>query len=112
MILKNLEKFKITTTKQAVTSFAGLPLLLGMAKRLGLEEALNALPIKERDRGYAPAETAFTLMGLIQSGGIALDDISLLRGDEGLQKLWGVVPAANTLGQWLRQFNRKTLCLR
>lgn len=111
MIIKNLEKFKVTTTKQAVTSFAGLPLLLGMAKRLGLEEALNALPIKERDRGYAPAETVFTLMGLIQSGGIALDDVSVLRGDEGLQRLWGATPAANTLGEWLRRFNRKTLNL-
>ena len=111
MILKNLEKFKISTTKQAVTSFAGLPLLLGMAKRLGLEEALNTLPIKERDRGYAPAEMVFTLMGLLQSGGIALDDVNVLRGDEGLKRLWGVTPAANTMGEWLRRFNGKTLNL-
>ena len=50
MITKNLDKFKITTTKQAITSFAGLPLLLGMAKNLGLEEQINALPLKERAR--------------------------------------------------------------
>lgn len=111
MIIKNLEKFKISTTKQAVTSFAGLPLLLGMAKTLGLEEALNTLPMKQRDRGYKPAEAAFTLMGLIQSGGVALDDVDILRGDGGLRSLLGDMPAANTLGEWLRRFNRRTLWL-
>lgn len=109
MIIKNLEKYKVSTTKQAVTSFAGLPLLLGMAKKLGLEQKFNALALKERARGYQPAEVAFTLMGLMQSGGVALDDVSLLRGDEGLRNLWGEMPAANTLGEWLRRFNRKTV---
>ena len=111
MLIKNLEKYKLSTTKQAVTSFAGLPLLLGMAKSLGLEEKLNALPIKERARGYSPAEATFTLMGLLQAGGVALDDVSLLRGDEGLRRLLGAMPAANTLGEWLRRFNRKSVWL-
>jgi len=109
MITKNLCDFKLTTTKQAITSFAGLPLLLGMAKNLGLEEQINALPLKERARGYKPAESAFALMGLIQSGGEALDDVSLLKGDEGLCELWGSIPAANTLGEWLRRYGRKTV---
>jgi hypothetical protein len=109
MIIKNLDKFKITTTKQAVTSFAGLPLLLGMAKNLGLEAQFNALPLKERARGYKPAESALALMGLIQSGGEALDDVSLLKGDEGLGELWGGLPAANTLGEWLRRYGCKTV---
>ena len=109
MITKDINGFKITTTKQAITSFAGLPLLLGMAKNLGLEEQINALPLKERKRGYKPAESAFALMGLIQSGGEALDDVSLLKGDEGLCELWGGLPASNTLGEWLRRFNRKTV---
>ena len=109
MLIKNLDKYKVSTTKQAVTSFAGLPLLLGMAKSLGLEEKFNALPIKKRARGYSPAEAAFTLMGLMQAGGVALDDVSILRGDGGLRSLLGEMPAANTLGEWLRRFNRKTV---
>jgi len=109
MITKNLDKFKITTTKQAITSFAGLPLLLGMAKNLGLEEQINALPLKARARGYKPSESAFALMGLIQAGGEALDDVSLLKGDEGLCELWGEIPASNTLGEWLRRYGRKTV---
>lgn len=78
MITKDINSFKITTTKQAITSFAGLPLLMGMARNIGLEEQLNKLPLKERSRGYKPAESVFALMGLIQSGGEALSDISLL----------------------------------
>ncbi|MEA3307586.1 MAG: hypothetical protein U9Q34_07355 [Elusimicrobiota bacterium] len=65
--------------------------------------------MKKRAREYKPAENAFALMGLLQSGGEALDDISLLRGDTGLGKIWGVIPAANTLGEWLRRFNCKTV---
>lgn len=109
MILENLDKYKLSTTKQAITSFAGLPLLLEMGRRLGLEEKLNALPLKERERGYKPAEMIFTLMGLLQAGGVALDDVFVLRGDEGLRELLGELPAANTLGEFLRRFSKTTL---
>jgi len=110
MITENLDKYKVSTTKAAITSFAGLPLLLGMARNLGLEQELNALPIKERERGYKPAEPALTLMGTMQSGGTALDDVSLLKGDAGMGELLGDIPAANTLGEYLRRFTGKTVC--
>jgi len=106
MLLKNLDAYKVSTTDQAVTSFAGLPLLLGTARSLGLEERLNALPVKERERGYKPAESIFSLMGSIQAGGEDLDDIALLQGDEGMRRLLGDFPAANTLGEFLRRFGR------
>jgi len=109
MVTKNLGVYKITTTKQAITSYAGLPLLLGMAKNLGLEEQFNTLPLKKRARGYKPAESAFALMGLIQSGGEALDNVSLLKGDEGLSELCGGIPASNTIGEWLRRYGGKTV---
>jgi hypothetical protein len=109
MILPNIDRIKLSTTKTAVTSFAGLPMVLGMAKSLGLEETLNTLPLKERERGYRPAESIFSLMGLIQAGGVALDDIALLQNDHGLKTLWGNVPASNTLGETLRRFNGTTV---
>src|ERR1035437_5173684 len=109
MILRNLDEYKLSRTKQAITSFAGLPLLLGMARSLGLEEPLNALPLKERERGYSPAETTFALMALLQAGGVALDDVSLLRSDEGMKGLLGELPAANTLGEHLRRFDARTV---
>ncbi len=109
MITSWLEKYKLSTTKQKVTSYAGLPLLLGMAKNLGLEEALNRLPVKKRNRGYKPAETIFSLMGMLQSGGMALDDMGLLAGDEGMRTMLGALPAANTMGEFLRRFGNSAL---
>ena len=109
MITKNLDKYKVSTTEQTITSYAGLPLLMGMARSLGLEEKLNGLKLKERERGYKPAEMIWTLMGLLQAGGVALDDVSLLRGDEGLGELLGGMPAANTLGEFLRRFGNRTI---
>src|SRR5258708_34236163 len=48
-------------------------------------------------------------MGLIQAGGIALDDVSVLKGDEGIAELIGSLPCANTLGEFLRRFRNKTI---
>jgi hypothetical protein len=109
MITKNLDKYKVSTTEQTITSYAGLPLLMGMAGSLGLEKKLNGLKLKERERGYKPAEMIWTLMGLLQAGGVALEDVSLLKGDEGLRELLGELPAANTLGEFLRRFGNRAL---
>ena len=49
MLTKNLDKYKVETTKESLTSFAGLPLLWGMGRSLGLEEKLSGLKIKERE---------------------------------------------------------------
>jgi hypothetical protein len=107
MLLENLDRYKLSTTKAAVTSFAGLPLVMGAAKSLGLETGLNRVlaALKKRDRGYTPAESGFTLMAILQAGGHALDDVRLLSGDGGFQALLGnAIPAANTLGEFLRRF--------
>jgi hypothetical protein len=51
MLLKNLDRFKVSTTNQAVTSFAGVPLVLGTAVSLGVTVLLNKLRLKERGAG-------------------------------------------------------------
>ena len=108
-MIPDLERVKLGTTTEAVTSFGGLPLFLQMAKALGLEKKLNELVLKARDRGFKVAEFVFSLMGLLQSGGVALDDIEMLRRDEGWRRLVTVIPAANTLGEFLRRFKNRTL---
>lgn len=105
MLLENLGRYKLSTTKAAVTSYAGVPLVLGTARSLGVEAAVNALGVKERDRGYEPAENIMALMGMLASGGVALDDERMLSGDQGMRKLLGKMPAANTQGEFLRRFN-------
>lgn len=110
MLLKNLDRFKLSTTNLAVTSYAGLMLPLGMGRSLGLDVELDRLNVKERRRGYATSEAGFTLMGLITAGGEALDDVKHLSQDAGLQVLFGRMPAANTLGQFLQRFGKVQLC--
>lgn len=104
MLLENLDRYKLSTTKAAVTSFAGVPLVLGCAVSLGLKGLLNGLRLKARARGYEPAENIFALMGMLSAGGVALDDERLLSGDGGMQALLGPMPAANTQGTFLRRF--------
>jgi hypothetical protein len=104
MLLKNLDRFKVSTTNQAVTSFAGVPLVLGTAVSLGVTVLLNKLRLKERARGYEPAENILAMMGVLASGGVALDDERLVSGDGGMQVLLGTMPAANTQGEFLRRF--------
>ena len=110
MLLKNLDRFKVSTTDLAVTSYAGLLLPLGIGRSLGLDEELNRLEVKERKRGYTAAEVGFTLMGLIQAGGESLDDVNHLSQDAGLRQVFGIMPAANTLGQYLKRFTKVLVC--
>jgi len=109
MDLTNLSRYKLGTTKKTITSYAGLGLVWGVAKGMRLEEKLNALRLKRRNRGYKPAETVFTLMGIMQSGGDSLEDVRELDGDEGIRALIGETPAANTIGEFLRRFENRTL---
>jgi hypothetical protein len=105
MLLENMERYKVSTTKAAVTSFAGVPLVLGTAVSLGLKGLLNGMRLKERARGYEPAENVLALMGMLSAGGTALEDERLLSGDGGMQVLLGTIPAANTQGEFLRRFS-------
>jgi hypothetical protein len=109
MILENLRTYKHETTEEAVTSFAGLPLFLQMGLSLGLQEKLDKLRVKERDRGYTPSRMIFSLMGLIQSGGTTLDELDVLRGDEGMKALLEEIPAPNTAGDFLRKYENREI---
>jgi len=109
MILENLRTYKIGTTDEAVTSFGGLPLFLQMGLSLGLKEKLNRLTVKERDRGYTSAQMILSVIGMIHAGGSALDDLDVMRGDEGLKVLLGEVPAPNTVGDFLRKFENRDI---
>lgn len=110
MLLKNLDRFKLSTTNLAVTSYAGLVLPLGMGRSLGLDCALDELKVKQRRRGYTTGEAGFALMGLILAGGEALDDVKHVSQDAGLGVLLGGMPAANTLGQFLQRFGKVRVC--
>jgi hypothetical protein len=77
-----------------------------LATRLGLSELLDGLTLKQRQRGYSPAESAMAIVETLAAAGECLDDVELLRADSAQELLrggpvptqprWGVSFAAST----------------
>ena len=113
MIPQPLDGLKIETTDETLTAHAGLPLVAGVFHALGLPERINMAlaSLKQRQRGYSPAEFVRSLVLLHVGGGDCLDDIRLLDGDMGLRALLGEsdFPAANTLGSFLHGFGHREI---
>jgi hypothetical protein len=112
MIVSNLNAFQVEKTPCSLTSFAGLPLVLGLAHHLGLPQELDAIPgLKSRRRGYSVSDHLLALAMTLTAGGEALDDIELLRSDAGLREIveGSFFPAPNTLGEFLRGFDQGSL---
>lgn len=93
------------------TSFAGLPLLTELAHRTGLIADLNAIPgLWKRDGRYGTADYLMSLALTLIAGGEGLDDTRVLRHDGGLgQLVLPDMPAANSQGDFLRRFSRRSL---
>ena len=54
MIVSNLNALQVEKTPLSLTSFAGLPLVLGLAHHLHLPQELDAIPgLKASRRGYS-----------------------------------------------------------
>ena len=107
MLPQVLNRLKLETTDETLTSHSGLFLIAALFHQLGLGEHLDATlsSLKRRRRGYTPSESILSLILLHLAGGDTLDDIRLLRADEGLKAVLGnPFPAPNTLGRFLRSF--------
>lgn len=83
--------FKVESTSAKITPLAGVVLVDRIAQALGvrvsLEERLGHL--KRRRRGYRVSDKVMDLVRLMVSGGRALSDLRVLRGDEVLQGALG-----------------------
>lgn len=96
---------KVEETDAAVTALGGVPLLVNLAHEMGLFKDVDALlPAKERDRGYSPSASVFDLMLIPYAGGECIDDLGVLRADEGLARLLHrKVMAPSTAHDFLRR---------
>jgi hypothetical protein len=99
MITRALEKYKVSTTNQAVTSYAGLPLLLGMAKSLGLEEKLNGLPVKERAAGLPTGGNDIQLDGVVAIGWGGVGRYRSVERGRGIEGAVGEIPGGEYGGR-------------
>ena len=88
-----------------MTGLGGIPALVNLAHETGLLRDLDALlPAKERRRGYTPSTAAFDLMLIAFSGGECIDDLVVVRADQGLERLLHrKVMAPSTAHDFLRR---------
>jgi hypothetical protein len=96
---------KVEETDAAVTGLGGVPALVNLAHEMGLFRDVDAfVPPKERDRGYSPSVSVFDLMLIPLAGGQCVDDLAVLRADQGLERLLHrKVMAPSTAHDFLRR---------
>jgi hypothetical protein len=111
MIAQNLHRLKVEKSSQHLTSFAGLPLLSELAHQVGIIDRLDAIPgLWEREGLYKTSDYVMSLALTLIAGGEGLDDTRILRSDPGLgQLVFPNMPAANSVGRFLRRFDQRSL---
>jgi hypothetical protein len=105
MIRQARIRVQVEETDAAVTGLGGVPALVNLAHEMGLFKDVDALlPPKERDRGYSPSASTFDLMLIPWAGGACIDDLAVLRADQGLERLLHrPVMAPSTAHDFLRR---------
>lgn len=111
MIAQIGSRLKVEKSSQPLTSFAGLPLLTELAHQIGLIKKLDAIPgFWKRDGVLTTSDYVMGLALTLAAGGEGLDDIRLLAKDPGLKRLvFPHLPAANSVGRFLKRFGHRTL---
>jgi hypothetical protein len=115
MIEQNVLPFKLELTNEKLTPHAGLVLAHEFHLGLGLDRLLDEkLPGPGSNRGYRPSEVVLPLVLLLQGGGRDLEDIAVIARDRALREAAGLgrVPAATTLGDWLRRTGESKAAMR
>ncbi len=109
------EEIGITFTEKAITPWGGLVLFGGLAKQIGLEDALRkALPFNPTSPNATdPVEIILAFMAGVLVGSRRLAHIERLRWDEGVRTILGVkcfvsdtMLRVSLAGPWRTQFER------
>jgi len=81
-------KYEEEKTQSGMTSLAGLPVYLDLAKVIGLSKSINKhLKIKENSQGWTDSQMIVSLILLNLAGGDCVDDLKILEADEGFCKI-------------------------
>ena len=106
MIDENVLPFKLELSSEKLTPHVGLVLAHEFHVGLGVDRLVDAhLPGPLSNRGYRPSEVVLPVVLMLLGGGRDLEDIGVIAGDGALREAAGLtdVPAASTLGDWLRR---------
>jgi hypothetical protein len=84
--------YALDRADRGVTGYAGLPVALDAFEALGLGEACRTeLKLKQRQRGPTETEWVQMLVLLRLAGGERVEDVTRLKQDDGLRRLWPVL---------------------
>ena len=105
-IPRRLRAVKFRASSSQITSFAGLPILINLAIRLGLVRDLQRLTVKKRKRGIPIEDFVMSLAWNLVIGGDSLSDLDVLRQEDVTRRLCYdlQVPAPTTAGERLQTF--------
>jgi hypothetical protein len=106
MIEQTVLPFKLETTRDMITSHAGLALLGEFAVGVGLNKSLDRhLPEPGSGAGYLASEHVFPLVLMLNGGGRWLEDIGEIGNDAGLREILPLkrIPSTDATGDWLRR---------
>jgi len=97
-------------SKVVLTSFGGLPLVMETFRALGLPQSIQRhLPLFERHGKYREADYIESFVLVFAAGGGWVDDLEMLRGDEGLKQLGLRVPSPEAARWVLNAFHEGEL---
>jgi hypothetical protein len=95
---------------QALTSYGGLELLRRYLQRVDLPGRLRRT-LATLGSDYGSARLSLLVLALLYVGGRRPEHLRYVAGDPLVRRFCGLarVPTARTVGNWLRQFSRRTL---
>jgi len=109
MIRQTVLPFKVEKTEDTITPYGGLALLGEFAVGAGLlQKIYRQVPKPGSGVGYAPSEYLFPLILMLNGGGRSLEDVRVIRHDEGLREILHIerIPSSEAIGDWLRRMGR------
>ncbi len=109
MIAQTVLPFKLGITNDKIKAHAGLALFGEFLHALGVEGILSqGLPAPGSGAEHQPEAVVMPLFLMLHGGGRTLDDLRVLRQDEGLQELPRMerMPSPDATGDWLRRMSQ------
>jgi transposase len=104
--LQTVLPFKLAATDESLTSHGGLALVGEYLRAMGVADLIDhELPHPGSAAGYKPSAHVLPLILMLAGGGRTLEDLRVLRNDEGLRALvqLGDMPSSDATGDWLRR---------
>ena len=82
-------QYEIEPTQSGLTAFGGLPMFLELLQAMRLPQVIskNVRVRGPKSQGWTDSQVLTALIMLNISGGEAVDDISLMEGDEGFVRV-------------------------